>query len=80
MKSAPASPPPTVHLSPRESAVGRLVCAFLTNKEIGLALGIAENTVACYCKSLFAKLGARNRTEAAFKYSDLQRERSTRNG
>lgn len=36
----------------------------LANKQIGLALGISENTVKFHVSAIYAKLGATNRTEA----------------
>ena len=37
----------------------------LSNKDIGAALFISENTVKFHLKNLYAKLGVKNRTQAA---------------
>lgn len=43
----------------------------LTNVQIATELGISENTVKGYAKAAMAKLGAKNRTEAAVKGYEL---------
>lgn len=53
-------------LSPREGEVIRLLVAGHTNREIGEAMLIAESTVRGHVKSLFHKIGARNRVQLAF--------------
>lgn len=55
----------TGELSPRECEVLALVVQGLTNREIGDELGIARNTVKNHLRSVYAKLGVRNRAEAA---------------
>lgn len=57
--------PPGVPLSPREQEVLRLVAEGLSNKQIARALAIAEPTVKFYLTSVFNKLGADNRAQAA---------------
>ncbi|WP_245674920.1 response regulator [Herbidospora cretacea] len=62
--------PPTVTtwpdgLTAREAEVLRLVAGGLSNTEIGAALFIAETTVKTHINNAFAKIGVRNRTEAA---------------
>ncbi|WP_342778521.1 response regulator transcription factor [Herbidospora galbida] len=64
-----AAPPPSVTLpdglTGREAEVLRLVARGLSNTEIGAALFIAETTVKTHINNAFAKIGVRNRTEAA---------------
>ncbi|GAA2320406.1 response regulator transcription factor [Nonomuraea roseoviolacea subsp. roseoviolacea] len=65
-----SAPPPPVPACPdgltvREVEVLRLVAGGLSNAEIGSALFIAETTVKTHINNAFAKLGVRNRTEAA---------------
>ncbi|WP_302893320.1 response regulator [Actinomadura luzonensis] len=65
-----AAPPPPVTACPdgltaREVEVLRLVAGGLSNAEIGTALFIAETTVKTHINNAFAKIGVRNRTEAA---------------
>jgi two-component system nitrate/nitrite response regulator NarL len=52
-------------LTPRERAVLSYVAHGRTNREIADGLFIAETTVKTHLKSVFAKLGVRNRSEAA---------------
>ena len=52
-------------LTPREGDVLRLVAAGLTNRQVAAELGIAEKTVKTHATSVFAKLGVRDRTQAA---------------
>ena len=52
-------------LTGRELEVLQLLTKGRSNKEIGAALFISEDTVKCHLKTLFAKLGVQDRTEAA---------------
>jgi DNA-binding CsgD family transcriptional regulator len=52
-------------LTAREVEVLRLVGAGLGNREIGKRLFITENTAANHVRSILAKTGAKNRTQAA---------------
>jgi two-component system NarL family response regulator len=52
-------------LTARETEVLQLLTRGRSNKEIGSALFISEETVKCHLKTLFAKLGVQDRTEAA---------------
>ncbi|MGK5170432.1 helix-turn-helix transcriptional regulator [Geodermatophilus sp. CPCC 205761] len=52
-------------LTARETEVLRLVAAGLLNREISARLVISENTVANHVRSILAKTGAGNRTQAA---------------
>jgi len=51
-------------LSDREVEVLELVAAGLANKEVAKRLVISEKTVARHLENIYAKTGARNRTEA----------------
>lgn len=68
--AAPAAPPPTEPdgganpLSPRERRVLDLLAEGRSNKEIARELGVSANTVKTHLANLYAKLGARRRTEA----------------
>jgi DNA-binding NarL/FixJ family response regulator len=59
-----ASPPLPV-LTPREQEVLSLVARGQTNREIGTALDIAENTVRRHLQNILDKLHLRNRVELA---------------
>ncbi len=52
-------------LSPREAEVLRLVTIGRSNKEIARVLSLSDNTVANHVRSILAKTGTVNRTEAA---------------
>lgn len=52
-------------LSPREQEVLLLLVKGRSNKEISSALRISEDTVKSHLKTLFGKLGVRDRTDAA---------------
>ena len=51
-------------LSPRERVLIQKLCHGNSNKEIGSALGISEDTVKGHMKSIFLKLGVSDRTQA----------------
>jgi DNA-binding NarL/FixJ family response regulator len=52
-------------LTTREQAVLNEVAKGRTNREIALALGIAEKTVSVHVSHILAKLGCKTRTQAA---------------
>ncbi len=54
-------------LTRREKEVLRLVVAGKTNQFIGVTLGISEKTVEKFLDSIFKKLGANSRTDAAVR-------------
>jgi DNA-binding NarL/FixJ family response regulator len=51
-------------LTERENQVLQLLAQGLANKQIALTLAISEHTVKFHISSIYAKLGATNRTEA----------------
>jgi DNA-binding NarL/FixJ family response regulator len=63
---------PSQHgLSAREQEVLALLCTGATNREIAAALQVGPETVKKHARSLYRKLGARNRTEAARRAAEL---------
>lgn len=52
-------------LTPRQQEALNYLCQGLTNKEIGLRLGLAEITVKFHIKSIMREFGVMNRTQAA---------------
>ena len=70
LPDATAPPPPqplVVPLSKRELAVLRLLAEGESNREIAAALFLAEGTVKNHVTNVLAKLGARDRTQAALR-------------
>lgn len=68
LRSAQAEPPPglvAAQLTPREMDVLRRLCQGMANKEIARDLDLQEVTVKLHVKTLYRKIGARNRTHAA---------------
>lgn len=69
-------------LTPRQREALALLCQGLSNKEIGLQLGLAEITVKIHVSSIFRTLGVVNRTQAVLAarrfglYSPEQDEKS----
>ena len=56
--------PPIPELSPRQRDILASLARGLTNKDIAAQLGIRKDSVEKYIKTLLAKIGAANRTEA----------------
>jgi NarL family two-component system response regulator LiaR len=52
-------------LTERESEILSLLPAGLTNRELGAQLYVSENTIKTHLRSLYTKLGVRNRAQAA---------------
>ena len=63
--SPQAAPTYPDELTPREVAVLRLIAIGRSNGDIAIALSISLNTVATHVRSILAKTGCANRTEAA---------------
>ncbi len=55
----------------RELEILEYVARGLSNREIGEALFVSENTVKTHCSRAFDKLGARRRTEAVQRSKEL---------
>ena len=62
---ARAATRPTDHLTAREREVLVLVASGLSNKQIARRLGISEKTVKSHLTSVFDRVGAADRTQAA---------------
>jgi DNA-binding NarL/FixJ family response regulator len=54
-----------LHLTPRESELLALLPTGMTNRELSVHLFVSENTIKTQLRSLFSKLGVRNRVQAA---------------
>lgn len=52
-------------LTPKQRRVLELVAKGLSNRQIGVELGAAENTVKCHVVAILSKLECRSRTQAA---------------
>ncbi len=66
-ESRPRAQPLVVPLSDRELGVVRLLAEGASNREIAAALFLAEGTVKNHVTNVLAKLGARDRTQAALR-------------
>ena len=73
--AAPVEAAPELDLMLREKQILRLIGTGMTNREIGLELGLAEKTVKNYVSGLFAKLGVARRAQAAVVAAQLGRGR-----
>lgn len=67
----PASETLVEPLSGREVEILRLVARGLTNREIAMQVSLAPGTVKNYVTSILAKIGARDRTQAALRAKEL---------
>lgn len=56
-------------LTPREKQIFLLLQKGLSNAEIAQQIGVTTGTVKTYLKSVYAKLGVQNRTQAALSIS-----------
>jgi DNA-binding NarL/FixJ family response regulator len=74
LRSRPATFPhlqPPDPLTPRESAILRLLAGGYSNREIAEALALAEGTVKNHVSSILSKLGVRDRTRAVLRGVEL---------
>lgn len=67
----PAATPLVEPLSGREGEVLRHLAHGMSNKEIAVALNLAEGTVKNHLSNIFGKLGVLDRTQAALKAREL---------
>ncbi len=71
-------------LTPREREVVELVAYGMTNIQIGLRLGISENTIKRHMSNIMTKLNAANRTDVVrilnFKYDESVTQRPVSTG
>ena len=58
-------------LSERELELLRLIAAGMTNRAIAESLMVSVNTVKTHARSIYGKLGVRNRTQAAARAREL---------
>jgi len=65
IETSSAEDPRLGSLSLRESQILALIADGLTNRQIGLELGLAEKTIKNYVSGLLSKLGLQRRTQAA---------------
>ena len=66
-----AAPGPEIELSSREREVLQLIARGASNKEIAVALFVAEGTVKNHVTSILTKLGVADRTQAALRAREL---------
>jgi DNA-binding NarL/FixJ family response regulator len=55
---------PTLKLTDRQKETLKFLCMGLSNKEIGLRMGLSEVTVKTHVSAVFRSLGVINRTQA----------------
>jgi DNA-binding CsgD family transcriptional regulator len=60
-------------LSPRQRQILALVAQGQGNEEIAAELDLSSNTVKFHIRALYARLGVRNRVEAANEYAQMTR-------
>lgn len=79
---AQAHDEPGAELTPREREVLVLLTEGLSNRDISRRLGVREKTVKSHLGNVFAKLGVRDRTQAALwaREHGLQRPRGSQTG
>jgi DNA-binding NarL/FixJ family response regulator len=67
--------PETIPLSPRQTAIIRLIPKGMTDEQIAKKLGIGTHTVQNHVKIILYKLRVRRRQEAAAKWIEMQSEK-----
>jgi LuxR family maltose regulon positive regulatory protein len=67
-----SSPPPTEELSPGELKVLRYLPTNLSRPEIAGELSVSPNTVSTHIRSIYAKLGVRDRSSAVRRARELR--------
>lgn len=77
-KPAPPAPslPPSGELTRKQRQVLDELAAGRSNREIAVRLNIAPDTVGSHMKEIFARLGAKNRTEAVVRYLQITGQHS----
>lgn len=60
-------------LTQREREIMQLIVQGLSNRQIGLALGIAEHTVEKHLSNVYRKLNVTNRMSAVFAHFEASR-------
>jgi len=71
VRSSGSSEPGIAELTEREIDVLRQAAKGLTNKAIGVTLGISDRTVQGHLRKVYEKLNVENRTEAVVKAAQL---------
>jgi DNA-binding NarL/FixJ family response regulator len=70
-EETPAARTPVVSLSEREREIVRLIADGRSNREMAACLFLAEGTVKNHVTNVLAKLGVRDRTQAALRAREL---------
>jgi DNA-binding NarL/FixJ family response regulator len=65
------SPRPRLALSPRHRQILALIAEGRCNEEIAAELQVSPNTVKFHVRAVYARLGVRNRVEAANRYAQM---------
>jgi DNA-binding NarL/FixJ family response regulator len=71
LAATPQATLPDEQITDREQDVLQLAARGLTNKAIGLSLGISDRTVQGHLRKIFEKLGVASRTEAVVRASQM---------
>ena len=72
IRTEPSSPPPAEELSPGELRVLRYLPTNLSRPEIAGELSVSPNTVSAHIRSIYAKLGVRDRSSAVQRARELR--------
>ena len=79
----PATRPASRHhfaFSTRETEVIRLLCAGMSNRDMGAALSMSPDTVKWHLKNVFGKLGVSSRTHAVLRLQEIGLFAATQTG